>query len=96
MRTISLAQSSKLAINATVYALVGADNTKALPSHTSVGCYPLVYVTLKRPCLCAACANAHTDEMDPVVEGGIHWEGEHVECAECSAYIESAYGPVAA
>ena len=79
-------------INATVYALVGVDPSKPLPSYTSIGCYPLVYLTLKHHTLCAECASSHTDDMDPVVEGGIHWEGGNIECSECLCDIESAYG----
>lgn len=86
------ARSLTLAVNATVYVTVGADPKKPLPSHTSIGCYPLVYLTLKQNTMCAGCASKHTNEMDPVVEGGIHWEGQNIECSECAGMIESAYG----
>ena len=83
---------NRLAINATVYALVGSDPNKPLPSHTSIGCYPLAYLTLKQKLLCAECASHHTDEMDPVIEGAVHWKGAYVECRECMCNIESACG----
>ena len=83
------------AINATVYALMGLEPGKALPSHTSLGCYPLVYLTLRQNCLCAKCANGWKDDMDPVIEGAVHWEGNSIDCAECGSTIESAYGEAA-
>lgn len=66
-----------------------------LPAYTSVGSYPLVYLTKRDDVLCAKCATEalRADEEPPVL-GDVHWEGEPLECAECGAAIESAYGPV--
>lgn len=67
-----------------------------LPAFTSVGSYPLVYLTVKDTVLCAGCAAEETDE--PLACADVHWEGEPLECEgdsdKCRGPIESAYGPV--
>jgi hypothetical protein len=56
-----------------------------LPSHTSIGCYPIVYLTKRDETLCADCA-------DISHEPHIHWEGDDIACNNCDALLESAYG----
>lgn len=67
-----------------------------LASHTSLGCYPIFYLTAKGNYLCATCAEQSigSDVDDPVVASDIHWEGEPITCDDCGIEIESAYGPV--
>ncbi len=82
-------------------------HTPPLARFTSVGSYPLAYFVAStdgyRPAvhtLCAACAwkAKHTGEDygDRVteIEAFVHWEGDPLSCDDCSAEIESAYGPV--
>lgn len=72
------------------------DSSGKLPAYTSFGCYPLVYLSRKGDVLCATCADATTRDVDcddPVVDGGVHWEGEPHTCDCCGEEIESAYGP---
>jgi hypothetical protein len=68
---------------------------------TSVGSYPIVYVTADGGHLCPACANGengseasetHEDKQWRLTMAGVHWEGAPLECAHCNADIESAYG----
>ena len=61
----------------------------ALPTYTSVGAYPLLYVS-RGDVLCAACASAETDDPDMIV--GPYWEGPDETCGECNTDIPSAYG----
>jgi hypothetical protein len=71
-----------------------------LASHTSLGSYPLVYLTADSSCLCAKCANSEGQTTDPserstfLVAADVHWEGDPEVCDACGAEIESAYGPV--
>lgn len=64
-----------------------------LQAYTSIGCYPIYYVTRRNECLCAACANNPECDYGPAVLCDVHYEGEPIECAACLADIESAYGP---
>ncbi len=73
-------------------------------SHTSVGSYPIVYLTADGGCVCPSCANCD-DKHNPFGEGpdfdrdhrlvgaDVHWEGFAIQCDNCSADIDSAYGP---
>ena len=65
---------------------------RQLPAFTSLGCYPIVYLTARNEPMCAACASRN-EPSEPATHG-VHWEGEPIECEGCSADIESAYGPV--
>jgi hypothetical protein len=65
---------------------------KNLPSHTSVGGYPLYYLTSYNRVLCADCANAIiNDEYEDITSYDTHMEGEALYC-EHGHEIESAYG----
>lgn len=79
-------------IKPNVYKIVGVEPTSKLPSYTSIGCYPIVYITKRCEPMCAECATLHDDESNPVSDAGIHWEGESHTCEECQGEIESAYG----
>jgi hypothetical protein len=70
-----------------------------LPSFTSLGAYPLVYITQCAEVLCADCATDQIDNgndynFDPVIAVDVHWEGEDETCCDCGSAIPSAYGPV--
>lgn len=78
-----------------VYEIVGVEPGKALPAFSSIGCYPIFYLTERGDILCAACANEDDNgDDDPVTCAGVHWEGEPMQCDDCECEIESAYGPV--
>jgi hypothetical protein len=69
-----------------------------LPSFTSYGCYPIIYVTHCADVLCADCAtdqldNGNDTNFDPIEAVDVHWEGEDETCADCGNAIPSAYGP---
>ena len=57
-----------------------------LRSFTSVGGYPLLYLTDKNDVLCPSCASTNDEPTTPHV----NWES-HVDCDECSTQIEAAY-----
>jgi hypothetical protein len=59
-----------------------------LAKFTSIGCYPILYVSAAGDCLCAACASAPAVN---VVASDINWEDPALFCDECSERIESAY-----
>ena len=54
------------------------------------GSYPLYYLTRDGLVVCPKCANSETS--DPVIAADVYWEGEPLECQDCAALIESAYG----
>lgn len=54
---------------------------------TSIGCYPLFYVT-KSVCLCPACALSREAEVEA---GDCNWEDPDLTCDDCGERIESAY-----
>jgi hypothetical protein len=62
-----------------------------LAAYTSLGGYPLIYVTRDGEIVCAEHAET-TDDSDPVVAVDVHWEGEPYACVDCGKQIESAYG----
>jgi hypothetical protein len=66
---------------------------ESLPAFTSIGSYPLVYLTDDDEVLCPACASSakHTGKD---VRGDVHWEGDALDCDECGVSMPSAYGPV--
>lgn len=68
-----------------------------LPTFTSVGAYPIIYVTHCADVLCADCATDQLDNgndynFDPIEAVGVHWEGPDETCANCNGAIPSAYG----
>lgn len=68
-----------------------------LPSFTSVGAYPFMYVATdvsSYGVLCADCATREIATEDTQVLCDVYWEGDAMQCDECNADIESAYGPV--
>ena len=68
-----------------------------LAAFTSLGCYPLFYVTESGDCLCHKCAQealeCDDDEEpeDPPVDAGCNWEDPSLYCDDCGERIESAY-----
>ena len=64
-----------------------------LPAYTSIGAYPLRYLTRDGLDLCAACASVPDEETsDPAIAADAHLEGPPLTCEDCGAQIESAYG----
>lgn len=68
---------------------------------TSVGSYPIVYLTKDGGELCAACANgengseASETSADPqwrLIGATVNWEGSPSYCDHCNAELETAYG----
>lgn len=70
------------------------DGKGKLPAFTSLGCYPLIYLTKRCDVLCAACATRALDDAsdDPPIACDAHMEGAPDDCADCGARIMSAYG----
>lgn len=68
-----------------------------LPRYSSLGCYPIVYLSDMDCPLCAACATAVVDDSqafgndERVIDCGINWEDPELYCEECNERIESAY-----
>lgn len=66
-----------------------------LPKFTSVGCYPLFYIS-HHDVLCAECAadrgiEAHRATPENGANCAINYEDPDLHCDECSTRIESAY-----
>lgn len=68
---------------------------------TSLGCYPLFYMTADDGVLCPDCANRengskaafyHRDKQWRLTHVDIYWEGAPMFCEHCNGEIESAYG----
>ena len=63
-----------------------------LPTRSSIGGYPLYYISSYCNVYCADCANNMLDdEYEDIVDYTVHWEGEPLFC-ECGRDIQSAYG----
>lgn len=62
---------------------------KELPYFAYPGGYPIYYVGSFDVVLCPKCASKVPEE---VRAHDIHWEGESMNCDNCDAEIESAYG----
>lgn len=69
-----------------------------LAEYTSLGCYPLLYLTKQNNILCPACARDDEenhgkggDPDDPLEASDVNWEDASLYCDECSQRIESAY-----
>ena len=65
-----------------------------LPAFAFPGGYPIIYYTKDGCCICPACANRPCD--DTVIGQTVFWEGDDMQCDDCGAPLESAYGPVEA
>ena len=68
-------------------------------SYSSVGSYPMFYVTVDGV-LCPACVDENLGSCtDPEVEAWFvighdaNWEDPHFYCERCDSRIPSAYGP---
>jgi hypothetical protein len=62
-----------------------------LPAVAWPGGYPIVYYTRDGLTVCPRCAN-DADTSDPVVDGGVYWEGPVILCDDAGEPIASAYG----
>lgn len=60
-----------------------------LPSFSSVGGYPLLYINERNEGFCAECADKREHKVTDV---DVHTEGAPYECDDCGTAIESAYG----
>jgi len=58
------------------------------PAYAWPGGYPLYYLDREDNILCPTCASQETNP----VEGQVYYEGSTLQCDECFATIESAYG----
>jgi len=70
------------------------DSEGKLPKFTSMGCYPILYLTGRSDVLCPDCANeyeAGSDDPEAPQVFDINWEDPDLYCDECSQRIESAY-----
>ena len=70
------------------------DENGQLPAYAWPGGYPIVYLDQSCDTLCPDCANADeikNDQFKPETWFP-HYEGPSVQCVECNADIESAYG----
>ena len=90
--TTSFAPVSDIFTTKKVYQIVGGNPGDKLPSHTSIDCYPIVYLTKYGYVRCAECATSNDDSFDCTIDAGILWEGEAHTCDDCQCEIESAYG----
>ncbi len=59
-----------------------------LYKYSSVGSYPLFYISDECNALCADCANERQDED---ISAHANWENSALYCDSCSQRIESAY-----
>lgn len=62
-----------------------------LPTFSFPGAYPMVYATADDRIICPDCASDPGDGVT-VVGAAVHEEGPAIQCEECGALIESAYG----
>jgi hypothetical protein len=62
------------------------------PAHAWPGGYPLFYLTRDGLTVCAECANREVDDGQVVIGQDIYWEGPEMQCDDCTADIQSAYG----
>lgn len=61
---------------------------------TSLGCYPIFYVTNENNCLCPDCALALEKDPDTIEHNAAsdaNWEDPDLYCDDCGSRIESAY-----
>lgn len=64
-----------------------------LPIYAWPGGYPLYYMDDNNLVLCPDCANKPEEEYSsPITRYDMHLEGPPLECEDCGAKIDSAYG----
>lgn len=66
-----------------------------LPAFAWPGGYPLIYITADGSTICPDCANWEGETWNPeqaAIAGDVYWEGPTIQCEDCNADIESAYG----
>jgi hypothetical protein len=68
-----------------------------LPTFAFPGGYPMFYLDGHNSILCAKCANESLSDADEIdsfrpVESGVHYEGDPLNCENCSENIDPAYG----
>jgi hypothetical protein len=73
------------------------DSDGTLSSYAWPGGYPIIYLDHHDSVLCPDCAerfdkDPDADERDRPVHSDVFWEGAPMECDECGAMMESAYG----
>ncbi len=63
-----------------------------LPRFSSVGSYPILYLTSESDCFCAGCVDNLDPELDDAsgITAHVNWETP-THCDECSEVIEAAY-----
>lgn len=78
--------------------IVSGIDPNTVPKYSSVGCYPVFYLTADNSVLCPECVEENLeqccDKDDPqwfVVDSDANWESQMC-CDHCSEDIESAYG----
>jgi hypothetical protein len=73
------------------------DENGKLPAYAWPGGYQIIYLDRGNSVLCPACANKSDTDPDELpqfkpVAGDIYYEGPTIQCDQCNADIESAYG----
>jgi len=73
------------------------DSDGKLPAYAWPGGYPLMYLDRDNSTLCADCATKAMDDPDEVPQFkprscDVYYEGPTMQCDQCNADIESAYG----
>lgn len=76
---------------------MASNNGGKLPAYAWPGGYPIYYLAKDNGVLCPKCANEYAagrdnDEQLEPVACDIHYEGAALQCENCNAEIESAYG----
>jgi len=62
-------------------------------AHTSLGGYPLGYLTEENDVLCAGCVERMANANDnTLLTQFVMWEGPDHYCADCSTVMPTAYG----
>jgi hypothetical protein len=88
--------------NAHIMMLKVEGKAPTVAAFTSVGCYPVFYMTKDGGTLCPACVQEHLDLCvgDPgdvfnaqweVIAHDANWEDPELHCDHCEKRIESAY-----
>lgn len=62
-----------------------------LYKYSSVGCYPLVYLTPDLKVMCSECASDEMYSEDGPNDADANWEDPELFCDVCGERIESAY-----